>query len=61
MNRLTVSIVFQYQNAWPFRIVWIVFDHGSAGETVDHVTNQHAVRGEFFIAVIGYTYLAARD
>ncbi|OFW00283.1 MAG: hypothetical protein A3I61_09005 [Acidobacteria bacterium RIFCSPLOWO2_02_FULL_68_18] len=61
MNRLTVSIVFQNQNAWPFRIVRIVFDYGSARQTVDHVTNQHTVRREFFIAVIGYTNLAACD
>lgn len=39
----------------------IVFDHDGARQTGDHVTNEHAVRGEFFIAVIGYTCLAARD
>jgi hypothetical protein len=60
MNRLTVSIVFQYQHARSFRVIGIVFDHHRTAQAVEDVTNRHAVCGELLVAVIGNTYVAVR-
>lgn len=60
MNRLTVSIVFQDQNARSFRILRIVFDDDSTAQAIDDVTNRHTVGGKFFVAVIRNAHVAAR-
>ena len=59
MNRLPVSIVFQNENTRPLRVVGIVFDNDRLGQTVDDVTNEDTVCGEFVITVLGYANGAA--
>ena len=59
MNRLTVSILLQYENTRSFRVVGIVFDNYCLGETVDEVANKDTVGGELLITVIGNTDFAA--
>lgn len=60
MNRLTVSIVFQNQNARSFRILRIIFDDHGAAQAVDDVTDKHTVGGKFFVALIRNAHIAAR-
>ena len=52
MNRLTVSILFQYENTWSIRVVGIVFDNYCPGETVDEVANKDTVGGELLMGLV---------
>jgi hypothetical protein len=56
---LAVSIVFQYKNARPFRVIRIVFDHHGAAQAFDDVTNKHTISREFLITVIRHAYVPA--
>ena len=56
----TDLIVLQNEDAWPFRIVRIIFHSYGLVQAVDDVMHKQVVGGEFFVAVERYTDLAAR-
>lgn len=60
MNRLTGPILLQNQNARPFRVVGVIFDHNGTGQSIDNIVHEDIVRCEFFVAVERYPHLAAR-
>ena len=58
MNRLLGTILFENQDAWPFRVRQVVFHDDSRFQAVDDVAHVNTVCGEFLVAVERNTHFA---
>jgi hypothetical protein len=60
VNRLCGTIVLRNQDAWSLRVIRIVLDDNGRRQGSDDVVHKNVVSCEFFIAMQGDPYLAAR-
>ena len=61
MNRFPCFIVLEHENAWPFRISWIILDLFRIRNSCDDFPNGQTVRRKLIISVLGDSHLGGRD
>jgi len=61
MDRLTVAILLQYQDAGTLRIVRIIFNHYRLSYTRNYISGKNIIFHQFIITMAGYADFTTVD
>lgn len=61
MNMLSLSVLLEHQDAWPFRVVWVILNDRTIPDCGYGVPHQQSVSCQLIVTVIGYSDFPSLD